>query len=204
MNKQRSVIYKKRSHALFGERLALDLDNAFYQVVEGLVVNHKTMNDYEAFKLGLIVQFGLDSKISFEEFTSAKENDLIELVYQETIGHYEYRKKEMMQNSIPVFKNIRLQQGNHIENVIVPVSDGKTAFNVLVNLDKNIATSGSAFVRANWFVVNHAWQAWVTVIRSLWQMLECRFMIHKGQADLLHVVTALHAACSFTCCLNGW
>ena len=144
MNKQRSVIYKKRSHALFGERLALDLDNAFYQVVEGLVVNHKTMNDYEAFKLGLIVQFGLDSKISFEEFTSAKENDLIELVYQETIGHYEYRKREMMQNSIPVFKNIRLQQGNHIENVIVPVSDGKTAFNVLVNLDKNIATSGSA------------------------------------------------------------
>jgi preprotein translocase subunit SecA len=102
------------------------------------------MNDYEAFKLGLIVQFGLDSKISFEQFTSAKENDLIELVYQETIGHYEYRKKEMMQNSIPVFKNIRLQQGNHIENVIVPVSDGKTAFNVLVNLDKNIATSGSA------------------------------------------------------------
>jgi preprotein translocase subunit SecA len=69
MNKQRSVIYKKRSHALFGERLALDLDNAFYQVVEGLVVNHKTMNDYEAFKLGLIVQFGLDSKISLEQFT---------------------------------------------------------------------------------------------------------------------------------------
>jgi len=144
MNKQRSVIYKKRSHALFGERLALDLDNAFYQVVEGLVINHKTMNDYDAFKVGLIVQFGLDSKISLEQFTSTPENNLIELVYQETIAHYEYRKKEMMQHSIPVFKNIRLQQGNHIENVIVPVSDGKTAFNVLVNLDKNISTSGSA------------------------------------------------------------
>ena len=36
MNKQRNVIYKKRNHALFGERLALDLDNAFYVVAEGL------------------------------------------------------------------------------------------------------------------------------------------------------------------------
>lgn len=142
MNKQRSVIYKKRSHALFGERLALDLDNAFYQVVEGLVINHKTMNDYEAFKLGLIVQFGMDSKISFDQFTATKENDLVELVYQETIQHYEYRKNEMMEHSIPVFKKIRLEQGNNIENVIVPIGDGKKAFNVLVNLDKNLATKG--------------------------------------------------------------
>ena len=177
MNKQRSVIYKKRSHALFGERLALDLDNAFYQVVEGLVVNHKTMNDYEAFKLGLIVQFGLDSKISFEEFTSAKENDLIELVYQETIGHYEYRKKEMMQNSIPVFKNIRLQQGNHIENVIVPVSDGKTAFNVLVNLDKNIATSGLALAAQSersiaLSLVDDAWKEHLRAMDDLKQSVQ--------------------------------
>ena len=142
MNKQRSVIYKKRSHALFGERLALDVDNAFYQVVEGLVMNHKTMNDYEAFKLGLIVQFGMDSAISFEQFTATKENDLVELVYQETIKHYEYKKNDMMEHSIPVFKKIRLEQGNNIENVIVPVGDGKKAFNVLVNLDKNLTTKG--------------------------------------------------------------
>ena len=146
MNKQRAVIYRKRSHALFGERLALDIDNAFYQVLEGLVFAHKTGNDYEAFKLGLIVHGGIDTKVTAEDFKAKNENELAELVYQEALAHYEYKKAEIMQKSIPVFKNIRLQQGSHIENVIVPVGDGKIAFNVLVNLDKNISTSGNALV----------------------------------------------------------
>jgi len=146
MNKQRAVIYKKRSHALFGERLALDVDNAFYQVLEGLVFSHKTTNDFDAFKLALIVHAGFETKVTADEFSASKDNDLAELVYQEALAHYEYKKQEIMQQSIPVFKNIRLQQGKHIENVIVPVGDGKVAFNVLVNLDKNIDTKGLALV----------------------------------------------------------
>ena len=59
MNKQRTVIYAKRNHALFGERLALDLDNAFYDVAEGLVSTFKNRNDYEGFKLETIVNLGL-------------------------------------------------------------------------------------------------------------------------------------------------
>ncbi|MCE2675559.1 MAG: preprotein translocase subunit SecA [Sediminibacterium sp.] len=143
MNKQRTVIYKKRNHALFGERLALDLDNAFYQVIEGVVTNYKLNNDYEGLKLSLIVQTGFDTKITPEEFKSTNDAALVELVYQEAIAHYEYKKKEMMKQSIPVFKNIRKNQGAHIENVIVPVGDGKIAYNVLVNLDKNVSTEGA-------------------------------------------------------------
>jgi preprotein translocase subunit SecA len=143
MNKQRTVIYKKRNHALFGERLALDLDNAFYQVIEGMVTNYKLNNDYEGLKLSLIVQTGFDTKITQDEFKSTNDAALVELVYQEAIAHYEYKKKEMMKQSIPVFKNIRKNQGAHIENVIVPVGDGKIAYNVLVNLDKNVSTEGA-------------------------------------------------------------
>ena len=146
MNKQRTVIYKKRSHALFGERLALDLDNAFYQVVEGLVLSHKTNNDYEAMKLALIVHAGFDTKITADQFKSTVDNQLVEAVYQEAIAHYEYKRSEMMQQSIPVFKNIRKDQGSHIENVIVPVGDGKIVHNVLVNLDKNVSSNGATLV----------------------------------------------------------
>ena len=146
MNKQRTVIYKKRSHALFGERLALDLDNAFYQVVEGLVLSHKTNNDYEAMKLALIVHAGFDTKITADQFKSTVDNQLVEAVYQEAIAHYEYKRNEMMQQSIPVFKNIRKDQGSHIENVIVPVGDGKIVHNVLVNLDKNVSSNGATLV----------------------------------------------------------
>jgi len=143
MNKQRTVIYKKRSHALFGERLALDLDNAFYQVIEGMVLSHKTNGDYEAMKLALIVHAGFDTKVTAEQFKSTNDNQLVELVYQEAIAHYEYKRNEMMQHSIPVFKNIRKDQGSHIENVIVPVGDGKVVHNVLLDLDKNVSTKGA-------------------------------------------------------------
>jgi preprotein translocase subunit SecA len=146
MNKQRTVIYKKRSHALFGERLALDLDNAFYQVVEGLVLSHKANNDYEAMKLALIVHAGFDTKITADQFKSTVDNQLAEAVYQEAIAHYEYKRNEMMQQSLPVFKNIRRDQGSHIENVIVPVGDGKIVHSVLVNLDKNLSSNGATLV----------------------------------------------------------
>lgn len=92
---------------MFGERLALDLDNAFYQVIEGVVTNYKLSNDYEGLKLSLIVQTGFDTKITQEEFKTTNDAALVELVYQEAIAHYEYKKKEMMKQSIPVFKNIR-------------------------------------------------------------------------------------------------
>ena len=68
MNKQRTVIYAKRSHALFGERLALDLDNAFYDVAEGPVNTFKEGGDFEGFRLEIIVNFGMDTKITAEEF----------------------------------------------------------------------------------------------------------------------------------------
>src|SRR5204863_4951775 len=68
MNKQRTVVYTKRNHALFGERLALDLDNAFYDVAEGLVNTFKENNDFEEFKLEVIVNLGLDTAITKEEF----------------------------------------------------------------------------------------------------------------------------------------
>ncbi len=144
MNKQRAVIYKKRNHALFGERLALDIDNAFYQVIEGLVMSHKTTNNFENFKLSLIVHAGFDSKITEDQFSKTNDQELVEIAYQEALAHYEYRKREIMQESIPVFKKIRLEQGSHIENVIVPVGDGKVAYNVLVNLDKNVSSGGQA------------------------------------------------------------
>jgi len=73
MNKQRTVVYTKRNHALFGERLALDLDNAFYDVADGLIDTFKDNNDFEGFRLEVIVNFGMNTKITSKEFN--KENE---------------------------------------------------------------------------------------------------------------------------------
>src|SRR6202035_4610395 len=95
MNKQRNVVYKKRNHALFGERLALDLDNAFYIVAEGLVNSFREQDDYEGFKLSTIVNFGIDTQISQDEYLKGDVNDLSEKLYQEATQNYERKLEDM-------------------------------------------------------------------------------------------------------------
>jgi preprotein translocase subunit SecA len=102
MNKQRTVIYTKRSHALFGERLALDLDNAFYLVAEGLVSSFKEQNDYEGFRLAVIVNFGIDSSITADELAKGNEQQLSQRLYQEAITNYQRKKEEVGKNALPV------------------------------------------------------------------------------------------------------
>jgi preprotein translocase subunit SecA len=148
MNKQRTVIYTKRSHALFGERLALDLDNAFYSVAEGLVSSFKEQNDFEGFRLAVIVNFGTDTKITSDELNKSSDQQLAEKLYDEVIENYQRKKQELAVQALPVFKNIRLKQGNHIENVIVPFTDGRKVMQVLANMDKTLSTNGAELVNA--------------------------------------------------------
>ena len=68
MNKQRNVVYKKRNHALFGDRLALDLDNAFYSVSEGMMNSFRDAEDFEGFKVAVIVNFGVDTRLRKKNF----------------------------------------------------------------------------------------------------------------------------------------
>ena len=148
MNKQRTVIYGKRNHALFGERLALDLDNAFYSVAEGLINSFKEMNDHEGFKLAAIMNFGIDTSITAEELDKSDMHTLSERLYQEAKEHYNYKTKTMSQQTLPVIKNIRKEQGSHIENVAVPFTDGKKAIQALANLDKTISSDGAELTNA--------------------------------------------------------
>ena len=142
MNKQRNVIYGKRQHALFGDRLALDIDNAFSIVAEGLISGFREQEDFEGFKMACIVNFGLDTKIEAEEFKKGDINSVVEKLYLEATEHYTNHKETLKKQAIPVFKNIRLTQGSHVENVVVPFSDGRKALNVLASLDKTVSTQG--------------------------------------------------------------
>ena len=169
MNKQRTVIYAKRHHALFGERLALDLDNAFYGVAEGLVYGFREQSDFEGFKLAVIVNFGLDTAITEMQLNKESAQNVAELLYQEAIAHYNRRRADMMAQAMPVFKRIRIQQGNHIENVIVPFTDGKKAMEVLGNMDKTLATNGAALVNAleRTIALAHIDNAWKEHLRAM-------------------------------------
>ena len=148
MNKQRTVIYGRRNHALFGERLALDLDNAFYSVAEGLIISFKEISDHEEFKLAVIMNLAIDTSITAEELDKDDLHTLTNRLYEEAKEHYNQKNRAMNEQTLPVMKNIRKEQGSHIENVAVPFTDGKKAMQAVANLDKTIETNGAELSNA--------------------------------------------------------
>ncbi len=148
MNKQRTVIYGKRNHALFGERLALDLDNAFYSVAYGLVESFKEIENHEEFKLNVIMNFGVDTSISKDEFDNDHTNVLADKLYYEAKDQYHHKATNLAQQTLPVIKNIRKEQSASIVNVAVPFTDGKKAMNIIAHLDKTIETEGKELINA--------------------------------------------------------
>ena len=83
------------------------------------------MEDFEGFKVAVILNFGVDTQITEEEFLRDGASELVEKLYAEGTLNYERRMTEVQRDAVPVFKNILLNQGRHIENVVVPFTDGK-------------------------------------------------------------------------------
>lgn len=184
MNKQRNVVYKKRNHALFGERLALDLDNAFYGVAEGLVTSFREQDDFEGFKLGAIMNFGLDTQITAAEFKSGNAQQLADRLYQEATARYQQKMQAIGQQAVPVFQNIRSTQGNHIENVVVPFTDGRKGINVLSNMQKTLDTNGRELTNAlertiTLALIDDSWKEHLRAMDDLKQSVQTAYLEQK-------------------------
>jgi preprotein translocase subunit SecA len=184
MNKQRNVVYKKRNHALFGDRLALDLDNAFYSVAEGMMGSYRDAEDFEGFKVAVILNFGVDTSITEEEFMKDGMEQLVEKLYGEGTLNYERKMAEVQKDAVPVFKNILLNQGRHIENVVVPFSDGKKVINVLANLQKTLDTQGRELMNAverqiTLSIIDDAWKEHLRAMDDLKQSVQTAYLEQK-------------------------
>ena len=184
MNTQRNVVYKKRNHALFGDRLALDLDNAFYIVAEGLINSFREQDDYEGFKMATIVNFGVDTQIDQDEFLKADITKLSEQLYLEATGNYETKLAELRRQALPAFQNIRATQGNHVENVVVPFTDGKKRINVLANLQKTLTTEGRELSNAverqiTLGIIDDAWKEHLRDMDDLKQSVQTAYLEQK-------------------------
>ncbi len=184
MNKQRNVIYGKRQHALFGERLALDIDNAFSIVAEGLVNAYKEQEDYDGFKLDCIVNFGIDTAIEKEEFLRGNAGEVTDKLYLEATSHYQRKKDELKTQAMPVFKNIRVTQGRHIENVVVPFTDGTKGINALTNLQKMLDSQGEELCNAlertiTLATIDDSWKEHLRAMDDLKQSVQTAYLEQK-------------------------
>jgi preprotein translocase subunit SecA len=148
MNKQRNVVYTKRRNALFGDRLSVDLDNAFYTVAVNLIQQHKNAPNFNAFKVACIQTLAIETTITEQELNNNPENDLANRLCNEAIKNYRVKLNAIVQNTWPVLSDIRNQQGQQIENVVVPFTDGRKNMQALVNLDAYLETKGQALCDA--------------------------------------------------------
>jgi preprotein translocase subunit SecA len=176
-------VQKKKSRCV-GERLALDIDTSYFNMAEGIVNSYKEQDDYEGFKMACIVNFGVDSNINSEVFQKTDSNSLTDKLYEEISAKYSVHKEEVKKQAIPVFKNIRLTQGSHIENVVVPFTDGKKSMNVLANLDKTIKTDGGELASAlektiTLVVIDDAWKNHLRAMDDLKQSVQTAYLEQK-------------------------
>ncbi len=148
MNSQREVIYKRRKHALFGERLSVDINNMNYDLAEEIVNNNKDVEDYASFKLDGIRFFSLDPEISEQEFLKGKHEDIVENLYRKAREFYERKSQAIIHAAMPVIKDVHENKGATIENVVVPFTDGKKVIQIVTNLEQTVQSEGKELITA--------------------------------------------------------
>ena len=148
MNSQREVIYKRRKHALYGERLGLDIANMMYDVTESVVNEYHSVGDYEGFKLELIRYLSIESPVAEDDFRKMNGSELIDIIYENLLKAYKRKQQSISDQAMPVINQVYEHQRQVYENIVVPVSDGTRIFQVLANLENCYTSEGKELVRS--------------------------------------------------------
>ncbi len=148
MNQQREVIYTRRRHALFGERLSLDIANMFLDVCEAVTGEyHGENNDFEGFKIELLRTLSTESPVTQDEFNSLTTEDVIHKVFEKAMEGYQKKGEKIAKEIFPFIKNVFEDANNRFENIQIPISDGLRTIPIVVNLKSAYKSEGKDVMR---------------------------------------------------------
>jgi preprotein translocase subunit SecA len=150
MNSQREVIYKKRRHALFGERIDVDILNMIFDMGELITAEHQPngRDGFEDFRLDLIRSLSLDVPVTEDEFVDLKPSETGDKVYHAAIANFTRRAQSISKQAWPVIKNVYETKAHIYNNIVVPITDGLRLFQIVTNLEKAYKTSGQDLVKS--------------------------------------------------------
>ncbi|MCM1151819.1 MAG: preprotein translocase subunit SecA [Alistipes sp.] len=136
MNSQREVIYTRRRHALYGERVEIDLNNTMYDFAADFVETHRGI-DFEDFRFELIREVAVEPTFDQAAYDHAKDDELTELIVADLRAAYARRAKAVADTVRPVMQRIYEDKKDQLDsNIYFPITDGHLGYNVPVNLQR--------------------------------------------------------------------
>ena len=143
MNKQRTVIYEKRRHALMGERIGMDITN----VIWDRVINIIQTNDYEGCKEAFIKIFAMECPFTEEEFISTQREELEEKTFQTAMETFKRKTDRLQEMTYPTIKEVYETQGDRYERIVVPITDGKRIVQIVCDLKEAYETEAKSVIK---------------------------------------------------------
>ena len=143
MNKQRTVIYEKRRHALMGERIGMDISNMMWD----RVVNIIEQNDYEGCKEEFLHIFAMEVPFTNEQFLTVQREELEENAFQQVMETFNRKTEHIREVARPIIKQVYETQGHLYERIMVPLTDGRKMYNIPCNLKEAYESDGKTIVK---------------------------------------------------------
>ncbi len=188
MNAQREVVYKRRRHALHGERLKVDIANMIYDTCELIVESNKAAGDFKNFEFELIRYFSITSPISESDFNKINVLELTGKVYKAAFEFYNEKTARSAREAFPIIKNVFENENNQFERIVVPFTDGIKTLNVVTDLKKAYDSEGSQLVgdfekNIVLAIVDESWKKHLRKMDELKQSVQ--LAVHEQKDPLL-------------------
>ncbi|HNQ27069.1 MAG TPA: helicase-related protein, partial [Aquaticitalea sp.] len=188
MNAQREVVYKRRRHALHGERLRVDLANMIFDTSEGIATNNKAINDFKNFEFELIRYFSMSSPVTEQEFGKLSESELAGKIYKAAFENYREKMQRNADMAFPVIKNVFENQSDKFKRIVVPFTDGVKTLQVVTDLEKAYNTNGKQLINdfeknITLAIVDDAWKTHLRKMDELKQSVQ--LAVHEQKDPLL-------------------
>ena len=143
MNRQRTVIYEKRRHALMGERIGMDIANVIWDRVLNIVNN----NDFTGAKEEFLKVLAMEIPFTEEEYENGRRDEMAERAFQEAMAAFKRKTDRIQATAMPIIKQVYENQGAMYERIMVPITDGKRMYNIACNLKEAYETEAKNVVK---------------------------------------------------------
>ncbi|MCD8495889.1 MAG: preprotein translocase subunit SecA [Bacteroides graminisolvens] len=144
MNKQRTVVYTKRRHALMGERIGMDIVNMIWDRCAAAIESI----DYEECQMQLLQTLAMETPFTEEEFRNNKKEELANKTFDVAMANFKRKTERLAQIAYPVIKQVYETQGHMYENILIPITDGKRMYNISCNLKSAYESECKEVVKA--------------------------------------------------------